>query len=64
MKLAFVIRIEDDKLIIFIRESECLPELLHSGDVGDDLVVIAAIVMRHNHRVGVLVCDIFDRLNA
>jgi hypothetical protein len=58
--LTFVVRVEDHILIVFVWSSECLPKLLHAGYIGDDFVVVATVVVRDNHCVSLLVCDVFD----
>ena len=62
--LTFIVGVEDDVLVVFVRRSKSLPELLHPSHVGYDLVVVSAIVVRHDHCVGFLVSDVLDGLQS
>jgi hypothetical protein len=61
-QLTLVVRIKDDVFIVLVGRRERLPEGLHAGDVGDDLVVVAAVVVRDDHGVCFFVGDVLDRL--
>lgn len=60
--LTFIVGIEDDVFVALVWCGERLPELLEACCVGDNLVVVAAVVVGNNHGVRFLVRDIFNRL--
>lgn len=62
-EFTLVVGVEDDVLIRFVGCRKRLPELLHAGYIGDDLVVVAAVIVGDDHGVGFLVSDVFDGLS-
>lgn len=63
-RLTFVVRVKDDFLVVLVWSGDSLPELFHAGSIGDDLVVVATIVMGYNHGIGILVRDVLDGLRS
>ena len=60
--VVFVVRVEDDLAVVFVGGCDGVPEGLEAGDVGDDFVVVAAVVVRGYHGEGAALGDVFDGL--